>query len=84
MPRYFFHTADDGHDIDREGFDLANDADARVEGIRFAGAMMKDQPDLLWDGRDFRVAVTDENRRLLFTIIMLAVDAPRERDLTGG
>lgn len=77
MPHYYFHTADGGRDIDRDGLELADDPAARSEAIRYAGAVMRDDPDLLWDGGDFRVEVTNEDKRLLFTIIMLAVDAPR-------
>ncbi|WP_374942335.1 hypothetical protein [Sphingomonas sp.] len=77
MPHYFFHTANGERHRDRSGVDLPDDAAARVEAIRFTGAVMTDEPDVLWDGRDFRVEVTDAEQRPLFTIITLAVDAPR-------
>lgn len=76
MPKFFFHTADGKRDRDRHGLDLPDMATARVEGIRYAGAVIADQPKLLWDGHDFRVEVTDADGSLLFTIITLAVDAP--------
>lgn len=38
---------------------------------------------MLWDGRDFRVEVTDEGEQLLFTVIMLTVDTPAARDVLG-
>ena len=76
MPHFYFHTADGGRDRDRRGMDLADQGAARREAIRFAGAVINDEPDVLWDGRDFRVEVTDEAGDLLFTIITLAVDAP--------
>jgi hypothetical protein len=47
-----------------------------VLAIRFAGAVMHDEPDVLWDGRDYRVEVTNEADDLLFTIVMLSIDAP--------
>jgi hypothetical protein len=78
VPRYYFHTAGDGQDRDDEGVELATDAAARVEAIQFAGAVMRDQPDVLWDGREFRVFVTNEWQALLFTIVMKAIDEPRE------
>ncbi|CCW19756.1 hypothetical protein EBBID32_41260 [Sphingobium indicum BiD32] len=37
---------------------------------------MHDEPDVLWDGRDYRVEVTNETGALLFTIVMLSIDAP--------
>ncbi|WP_120251137.1 DUF6894 family protein [Sphingobium limneticum] len=76
MPRYFFHTVDGGRDFDQEGTELPNDAAARKAAIRFAGAVMHDEPDVLWDGRDYRVEVTNETGALLFTIVMLSIDAP--------
>ncbi|WP_037492168.1 DUF6894 family protein [Sphingobium indicum] len=76
MPRYFFHTVDGGRDVDQEGTELPNDAAARKAAIRFAGAVMHDEPDVLWDGRDYRVEVTNETGALLFTIVMLSIDAP--------
>lgn len=76
MPRYFFHTVEGGRDSDQEGTELPNDAAARKAAIRFAGAVMHDEPDVLWDGRDYRVEVTNETGALLFTIVMLSIDAP--------
>ena len=76
MPSYFFHTADGERVLDREGVDLADNATARKEAIKFAGAIMHDQPDVLWDGRDYRVEVTNQADDLLFTIVMLSIDAP--------
>ena len=76
MPRYFFHTADGSRQRADEGTELRDQHAARTEAVRFAGALMADRPDMIWDGHDFRVEVTDEARHLLFTIIMLGVDAP--------
>lgn len=76
MPRYFFHSADGTRNWDEAGVELADDQTARVEAIRLTGAILKDEPAVLQHGRDFRVEVTDVRKRLLFTIITLAVDAP--------
>lgn len=75
MPRYCFHTADGHEDRDPEGVELPDPGAARKEAIRYAGAVMQDEPDVLWDGRDFRVSVVDEAQRLGVTVITLAVDA---------
>lgn len=80
MGRYYFHTASGSRQRDREGMECNDAHAARVEAIRFAGALMADEPDVLWDGRDFRVEVTDEDQRLVCTVISLAVDAPRPHD----
>ena len=80
VSRFFFHTADGSRDRDHEGMDCRDARSARVEAIRYAGALLSDQPDILWDGRDFRVEVTDKDQRLVCTVIALAVDAPRPEE----
>jgi hypothetical protein len=76
MPRYFFNTADGTRDRDAVGVQLRDDAAARKQAIKYAGEVMHDEPDVLWDGREFRVEVVNEKDDLLFTVITLAVDAP--------
>jgi hypothetical protein len=75
MPRYFFNTLDHTQDADHVGVDLDDDHVARREAVRFAGAMMADQPDVLWDGTRFRVEVLDQDRHALFTVTITAEDA---------
>ncbi len=77
MSRYYFHSVD-GTDIDLSGVDLPNDNAARLEAVRYAGDLLKEQPDILTEGHSFRVEVTDHDRKWLFTIVMVAVDPPRE------
>lgn len=76
MPRYFFHTADGSRARDTEGTVLDDQSSARAEAIRFLGDCMREAPNVLGQGRDFRVEVTDGTDMLLFTIIALAIDAP--------
>ena len=78
MPRYFFHTADGGRVHDDEGQELADTGAARKAAIRYAGAVLHDEPDILWDGSEFRVEVTDENGAWVLTVVTLAVSAPPE------
>ena len=79
MPRYHFHHSDGGFVPDTEGTELANLDAARVEAVRFAAEMARDRPDLVWNGRDFRVEVTDESGMLLCTVVLLGIDAPAAR-----
>lgn len=76
MSRYFFNTADGSRERDTTGVELRDDSAARKEGIKFAGDVMSHEPDVLWDGHEFRIEVMNEENDLLFTIITLAVDAP--------
>lgn len=76
MPRYFFHIAADGRrDLDQDGTVLPDSAAARKEAVRFAGATMHDQPNMLLDNRECRVEVADEADALLCTIVMSSIDA---------
>ena len=59
MSRYFFHTADGRRDRDRQGTELPDNATARCEAVRFTGAILHDEPEKLWDGRDFRASEAD-------------------------
>ena len=74
--RYFFNQAGVVYDPDYDGLELASMDEARVEAVRFASAVMKDHPTLVWHGEDFRVEVTNENRMLLFTVVVVGVDSP--------
>lgn len=74
MPRFFFHTADGSRQRDTVGTELKDVATARREGVRIGASILAEDPDLLWDGREFRVLVTDQSDQLLVTVIMMAVD----------
>jgi hypothetical protein len=76
--RYFFNLAGAVHDPDDKGQEIACLADARVEAARFAGEYLRDRPEVIWLGEEFRVEVTDEKRRTLFTFIAVGVDAPAQ------
>ena len=55
MPLYYFHIADGVRDPDRDGTEFPGNAAAGKPAIRFAGAVMHDEPDVLWNGRGYRV-----------------------------
>ncbi|EJL32313.1 hypothetical protein [Novosphingobium sp. AP12] len=50
---------------------------AREEAIRYAGEMMQSRPEVLNDGQDFRVTVTDDNNQPLFSVICIALETGR-------
>jgi hypothetical protein len=72
----FFNLAGAVYDPDVEGIEMACIGDARIEAARFVGQLIHDQPHLAWAGEEMRVEVTDANQLILFTIIVLGVDAP--------
>ena len=79
MSRYSFHRTDGGFDPDTEGTELPNLDAARIEALQFSAGTVKDHPDYVWDGKDFRIEMTDETGLLLCTIVVLGIDAPAVR-----
>lgn len=77
MPRYHFHSADGSRDPDPEGTELPDDAAAQLAAVQFAGEVLRDDPDKLWQAGQWRVEVTDDAGVLLWTVITLAIDAPK-------
>lgn len=74
--RYFFNLAGAVHDPDDEGHELENLGQARHQAVKFAGEYMRDRPEVVWLGDELRLEVTNSNRILQFTLIVLGVDAP--------
>jgi hypothetical protein len=74
MPRYFFNIEDHVRDEDDKGTELADAAQARLHAIAFAAGVLKDDPDLVWDGREFRVEVTREDGEPVVDVIVRAED----------
>jgi hypothetical protein len=69
MPRYFFHIDDGTLAPDYEGTELADLADARSAAVALAGALLKDFDGEFWsNGQHWTLHVTDEERRLLFSL----------------
>jgi hypothetical protein len=74
VPRYFFHVKD-GKDItDSEGTELAGVSEARDQAVTTAGEMIKHQNDTVWNGSEWRMIVTDEAGRPVFTLRFSADD----------
>ena len=74
MPRYFFNIEDHVRDEDNQGTELADAAQARLHAIGFAAAILKDDPDLVWDGREFIVQVYDDRGDPVVDVIVRAED----------
>ena len=77
--RYFFNLAGAVYDPDNEGYELPSLGDARVMAAKHAGEFLRDRPGVVWQGEELRIEVTDENRLVLFTLIVMGVDAPSTR-----
>lgn len=80
MPQYFFQVAGGNHVLDVEGRKLLNASAARIEGIKFAGEILKDMPTVLYETANLKIDVTDESGKVLFKVLVttLADDSPSE------
>jgi hypothetical protein len=77
VPRYFFNIKH-GKDItDTEGTELAGVAEARDQALTTAGEMIKHQDHTVWNGSEWRMNVTDEAGRPVFTLRFAADDHPK-------
>lgn len=75
MPRYFFHTSDGTRQYDDVGVELADDAAARHEAVRYSGSLLQDEPDIVQNEHGLRVNVVDEDGQVKFAIMVTALDA---------
>jgi len=73
MPMFHFNLTSQKHDPDLKGIELANEAMARLEAAKFAGAYLRDAPELITMGEDFGVEVADENGRRLFAVKIVLI-----------
>ncbi len=73
MPRYFFHSEDGHLEVDEAGTELADNAAARTEAVRFAGALLQDRPQAVWETTRWRMLVTDERKAILFAVEVATV-----------
>jgi hypothetical protein len=78
--RYFFNTKDGTRHLDKEGVELKDKAAARVEAVRYAGAVMANEPGVLWDGQEFHVEVSNERGLQLFDVVCYVMNAPAAGD----
>lgn len=77
MPRYHFDSVDGRRDPDPDGLDLPNDHAARSMAVRYAGEVLTSDPDVVWRKGQWRVEVMNDDGVLLFTLLTVAIDAPR-------
>ena len=74
MPRYFFDLEDHAIETDDEGTVLDDPVAARTEAVIFAGAFLRDNPQVLNDGYRFIVRVRDDAGANVVRIVIHAED----------
>ena len=72
MPVYHFNLDNHHRETDDEGTELRNDDEARIQAVIFAGAYLRDHPELVWDGRRFSVDVTTDDQCQIFSVAIEA------------
>lgn len=77
--RYFFNLAGAVHDPDNQGFELPSMQTARIMAVTHASEVIRSRPELVWSGDEVRVEVTNGDRLLLFTVMVIGVDAAAGR-----
>lgn len=70
LPKYFFQVSGGNHVLDREGSELPNAKAARIQGIKFAGEILKDMPTVLYERADLKIDVTNEDGQVLFKVLV--------------
>ncbi|WP_431848639.1 DUF6894 family protein [Allosphingosinicella sp.] len=61
---------------DNHGVELASISEARTLAVQSAAELIRDRPEVVWAGEEVRVEVTDSSKLVLFTVIVIGVDAP--------
>jgi hypothetical protein len=81
MALFFFHTETDHRVTDTEGIEFPSYIEARREGIRTAGQMMQDVPEIFWGSRPWSVSITDADGLIMWEIHLDGQTSPAGRSL---
>lgn len=79
MPRFYFNIYDGVSLPDNTGTELAGWDEARIEAIRLAGEVLKDQAKQISLGEEWRLEVTDRSGLVLFRLDFTVIEAPAVR-----
>jgi len=76
MPRYHFNIDDGKSSPDSEGRELENLQVAKCEAIKLAGREICEVAGEFWDRSEWSMAVTNDQGLTLFTLLIVATEAP--------
>ena len=68
VPRFHFNIFDGVNSLDRQGTELTDWQAARLEAIRLAGEVLRDEAKRIAVGEDWRMEVTDGTGLVLFRL----------------
>lgn len=76
MPRFHFNVHDGKSRTDTEGTDLPDWQTARIEAVRLAGEILREDAPRIVPGVDWRIEVTDHTGLVLFHMIFELIASP--------
>lgn len=76
MPRFYFNVHDGKSGLDMIGTELSDCRAARIEAIRLAGEILKDEAPHIALDNDWRTEVTGHRGLVLFQIALLMTETP--------
>lgn len=79
MPRFYFNIIDGQSYFDEEGTELPDWEAARIEAVKLAGHVMRDEAKRIALGEDWRIEVTDDTGLMLFHITLQVISSPAVR-----
>lgn len=76
MPHYYFHVVNGSARADPVGIELPDLDAAKREASRYAGEMLRDNPDAIWKNTGWMMVVSNVQGMTLFVLHFLATAAP--------
>lgn len=76
MPRFYFNVHDGKSGLDVIGTELPDWQTARIEAVRLAGEILRDDAPHIVLGDNWRIDVTDPRGLILFQMAILLIDSP--------
>lgn len=74
MPRFHFHVHDERDFLDPDGIELPDEAAARIEAVRLAGGILRDEASHVVRAGAWNLEVTDAAGRRIYRIDLTVGD----------
>jgi hypothetical protein len=74
MPLFYFDIHDGTSIIDPDGTELQDKDEARSRAIQMSGDLLRVYPGPFWNGQEWKIDVSDQNRAVLFTLMFVGFD----------
>lgn len=76
MPRFYFNVYDGVSTPDDTGTELADWKEARIEAVRLAGALLKDDAERVALSDEWRLEIADDYGLVLLRFDFISLEAP--------